>query len=131
MTRPFSLFSEGDFDSIVKSIVNGGVSYVSSNFPPVDVLMDEDKNLTFYFALAGYKKKNIGISFSGDTMVVKITPDSEELEEGLKYLNRGIKKSKCMNKYYVPHQRYNTENVEASFEDGILKIKVQIGRAHV
>jgi len=125
MTRPISLFFDEDFDSIVKSLINGsGGNYVNYNFPPADVLIDEDKNLTFYFALAGYKKEDINISFSGDAMVVKITPHDKKLEDGVKYLNKGIKHAKCANRYYVPYQRYDTDSVKAVFEDGLLKVEV-------
>ena len=125
MSRPFSLFFDEDFDTMIKKFMNGdGAKYVSYNFPPVDVLIDKDKNLFFYFALAGYEKDNIRISFSGDAMIVDIEAKERKLEEGLVYLNKGIRNSKCVNKYYVPRQRYNIDEAKSVFEDGMLKIEV-------
>lgn len=126
MTKPFSLFFDEDFDNIVKSLMDGsGGRYVNnSSFPPADVIINEDKSLIFYFALAGYKKENIDVSFSGDALVIKTTPATRKMKEGSKYINRGIKNSKSVNKYYVPFQKYDTENTKAVFEDGILKIEI-------
>lgn len=126
MTRPFGLFND-DFDRVLNSLVNMGRGYsdfITSNFPPVNVFTDEDKNLSFQFALAGYNKEDINISFSGDYMVLRIDPAEKEKKEGVKCIHRGIKHAKFATKYYVPHERYDTDNVTASFEDGILRVEV-------
>lgn len=125
MTRPFGLLFQDDFDNLWETLTKGGgVNYINSNFPPANVLIDEDKNLYFYFALAGYNKEDIAISFSGDYMILKITPPEKNLKEGVKYLHKGIKNASCTSRYYVPNQRYDTDNVNASFKDGILKVEV-------
>lgn len=124
MTRPFSLFFD-DFDNLWEVLTKGsGVNYVNTNFPPVDVLIDEDKNLFFKFALAGYNKEDINIFFSGDYMRLKLEPKEEVLKSKYKYLNKGIKHAKATSSYYVPYQKYDTEKVEASFEGGLLKVKI-------
>lgn len=125
MSKP--IFFDGDLDRFWNSLINGTeVSYVNSNFPPVDIVIDDDKNLYFSFALAGYKKDEIDVRFSGDYMVLNINPESDkhELKKGNKYLNKGIKSGKSKTKYYVPYQRYDTDKVTASYEDGILNVTI-------
>jgi HSP20 family molecular chaperone IbpA len=130
--------SIGDFEKMIDEIVNeveGVFSQPSKsstknwgfnfpNFPPADLKVDKDKNLYFDFALAGYKRDEIDISFQGDWMVLEIEPHKEEEQKDMAYLNRGIRKSSSTSKYYVPHDKYNTDNVKGSFNDGMLKIYI-------
>ncbi len=119
MTRPISLFFDDEFENLWNAVTN------TSSFPPKDVLIDKDKNLYFRFALAGYDKDNVDISFMGDSMVVKImAPKEKELPEGFRCISKGIKSSDNSTRFYVPFHRYDTENAKATFENGILNIKV-------
>lgn len=96
------------------------------NFPPVDLKTDNDKNLYFDFALAGYSRNEIDISFEGDWMVLTITPIAKDMSKNgdYTYLHRGIRKSSTKVKYYVPRDKYQTENSKASFENGLLNITI-------
>lgn len=94
------------------------------NFPPTNLKMDKDKNLFFEFALAGFQKNEIDISFQGDWMELTITPIRKEEKEDIAYLNRGIKCSSTKNKYYVPQDKYDTNEVKASFDNGLLKVEI-------
>ena len=94
------------------------------NFPPTDWKIDRDKNIYFEFALAGYVRNEIEISFQGDWMVLTITPIKKDEEKDMRYLNRGIKRSSARNKYYVPHDKYDVDNVKAFFKDGLLSVEI-------
>lgn len=92
------------------------------NFPPTDWKLDKDRNFYFDFALAGYSREEIDISFQGDWMVLTITPIKEEENHDITSIHNGIRKSSARNKYYVPHDKYESDKVKASFKDGLLKV---------
>lgn len=127
-TNSFNLFEERFWEDLFKPFYGENKkSYVTYSFPPTDVFVDENKNLNFRFALAGYDDESLDISFSGDTMILKVKNVNEfesDKEKSFKFLSRGIKRGGCLNRYYVPSQAYNVENAKATFVNGILSIHV-------
>lgn len=99
--------------------------YQVPNFPPVNVFINKDtKEMIFEFALAGYKKENISINFSGDYMELKLRESEEKANQQLEIVRRGIKNCNINFKYYCPADKYSRENVQATFVDGILKVVI-------
>ena len=118
----FNLLTE-DFPSGVSSLSSAQV--YNSKFPPCNISVEEKSlDLTLEFALAGYKLEDIEISFEDDYMLLKVEGKKEEKEEKKEYLYRGIKKSTSHSKYYVPFSKYNTDSVNATFENGVLKVLI-------
>jgi len=99
--------------------------YVSSRFPPCDILKTKDNSLVYKMALAGYSLSEIDIKFDDNKMYLTVDPkEVEEEEEGIQYRQHGIKRAYCTTKFFVPIAQYDIENAKATFKDGILTIKI-------
>jgi len=95
-------------------------------FPPINVKADKDRNLTIEFAVAGYKENEIELTFEGDFMYLSIKAEEEKEEDGVRYISRGIRRSKTNHKYYIPASKYNTDAAKAGLEDGMLTIEIPV-----
>jgi len=116
----FDLFSK-DFDEAFSAVQSSNV--FSGSFPPYDVEINEEtKDLRFRFALAGYKEKDIEISFDGDYMFLEILSPEKKDDKSFKTVQHGIKSSSARLKVAVPSARYDRDIAEAFFEDGILTV---------
>jgi len=109
--------------------------YPNYSYPPMNVLMTEDRTLVFEFALAGFDEKDISLSFQGDYMVfsAKIesssagedadTPVKFQTEENVRYFKRRLKmKDIDKQKYFVPLDKYAQDKVKAVYKNGILRV---------
>lgn len=115
-----------DFEDVFKAptVQQGGEIYHAPNFPPVNIYIDEkSKDLTFKFAVAGYRKEDASIDFNGDKMTLTLKDNSNKIE-GLKLLKKGIKLPAVDSVYPVPVSKYEVENSTAEMKDGILTVKV-------
>jgi len=105
--------------------------YPNYSYPPMNVLMTEDRTLVFEFALAGFDEKDISLSFQGDYMVfsAKIGDCDEQpkfqSEENVRYFKRRLKmKDIEKQKYFVPLDKYAQEKVRAVYKNGILRVSI-------
>ncbi|MCX7788833.1 MAG: Hsp20/alpha crystallin family protein [Spirochaetes bacterium] len=100
--------------------------YPTYPYPPTNVFMKADKTLVFEFALAGFKEDQIQLAFKGDYMVLSAKVASEFLpEENIRYFKHRLKlKDIVEQKYYVPEDKFDRENVKAVFRHGILKVEI-------
>jgi len=92
----------------------------------MNVFLTADRTLVFEFALAGFDEKNIDLSFQGDYMIfsARIIVD-QPVEENVRFFKRRLKlKDIDKQKYFVPADKFNQENVKAVFRNGILRITV-------
>lgn len=122
---PFSMFDKLWNTGLPygRLVISSG--YSTPQFPPVDVEIDSDtKDLYFTFALAGYKPEEVEVKFDGDYMTLSSEIITKEKEETKVSLKNGIKKSSFTVRYCVPISKYETANTDASFIDGLLKIKI-------
>lgn len=90
-----------------------------TGFPVVDNYLDEDGNSILEFALAGYKAEELSVSVEGSTLYVSSEGVKTEKKGGLirRIARRSFKQS-----YTDRENRYNLNNLEASFIDGVLRI---------
>lgn len=99
--------------------------YDCPSFPPVDVIVNNKRDIVFKFALAGYGEDSIELEFEGDYMTLTLDPrEGDQLSEDEHYLKRGIKKSHTKVKYYVPGGLYNQERAKAKFKKGLLVVNI-------
>lgn len=98
--------------------------FVSSPFPPCDILKKEDNSLVYKFALAGYKMEEIELKFDNDYMILTLTPKVDEQDSKFKYKQKGIRKSRAEAKFFVPVSHFDVEKASASLTDGILLIEI-------
>lgn len=115
MARDF----DGLFDTIDKY---SGV--IPANFPPTNFYVDEEKNIRFEFALAGYSLDEIELNFDGDKMFLTLTPNKKEEVEGERCVTRGIKHSSSKTYYVVPSSKYDHSAATADYTDGVLVVNV-------
>jgi len=99
--------------------------YPNYSFPPMNVLMTDDRSLVFEFALAGFDEKDISLSFQGDYMVFSARFGTEAAEENVRYFKRRLKlKDIEKQKYFVPLDKYAQEKVKAVYKNGILRVTI-------
>ncbi len=100
--------------------------YSAYSYPPGNIYMTEDKTLVFDFAISGFSEKDITLQFKGDYMVFSGTLPEEMAEPtGARYFKRRLKrKSFSEQRYYVPADKFDRENVSAVYKNGILKITI-------
>ena len=111
--------------------------YPNYSYPPMNVLMTEDRTLVFEFALAGFDENDISLSFQGDYMVFSATiggaaaeqsadsPAKFPGDENVRYFKRRLKmKDIEKQKYFVPLDKYAQEKVKAVYKNGILRVSI-------
>lgn len=129
ITRMFSDVFNEDFSD--RNVFNE--FYTIANYPPTDLYLKEDsKNWVFEFALAFYEEDEIDISFNGDYMNLKVEKkNSEKLNQGKKYIHKGVKFSRIDNNYYLPMAKFDTANAVANFKNGILSVEIPVKAEHL
>jgi HSP20 family molecular chaperone IbpA len=122
---PFELVRWFDdlFDMGFGMMTNTPIHFDWPQYPPMNVSVRENKDVRFEFALAGYSQSEVDLSFAGDHMVLKAERKNQQAE-GEKYLHMGIKSAKIESKYYVPSEKYDAENTEAVWKDGLLVVTI-------
>jgi HSP20 family molecular chaperone IbpA len=100
--------------------------YPAFSYPPLNVYIKPDKTLVFEFALAGFNEKEIDLSFRGDYMMFSAVVAEDILhEEGVKYFKKRLRfKDVTEQRYYVPADKFDRDNVSAVFKHGVLKVEV-------
>ena len=100
--------------------------YPHYSYPPTNIYLTRKRTLIFEFALAGFAKENVDLQFQGDYLVLSArVPAGEQAEADVHYFKRRLKfKSIEEQRYFVPADRFDQEQVEADFHDGLLKITV-------
>ena len=101
--------------------------YPSQHYPPCNISVDKDNNMTLEFALAGFEPENLILQFTGDFLVLTAkAPESRTNDpEGIRFLKRRLKFRAIENqKYFVPADKYNHDAVKAGWSRGILTVYV-------
>ena len=99
--------------------------YPNYSYPPMNVLMTEDRSLVFEFALAGFDEKDLNLSFLGDYMIFSAEIKNNSDEDNVRYFKRRLKmKNIDKQKYYVPLGKYAQDEVKAVYKNGILRVTI-------
>ncbi|MCA1807166.1 MAG: Hsp20 family protein [Actinobacteria bacterium] len=101
------------------------------SFPATDVSVDRNNgDLYFDIALPGYAEEDLEISFENDHMNITVAKDNalskekQERKEDRVLIRTGLKASKVQVSVPVPSSRFRVKDAEASYVNGILKIKI-------
>jgi HSP20 family molecular chaperone IbpA len=132
-TNVFDLFDDiwsDTFSVFQPSRFNKAIA--SADWPPANVVIDQKtKELTFEVALAGVKEDEINLSFDGDylRLIVDRKTGDKSLQEGEEkseyVVQRGFKiVNHAETSWLVDSRYYSRDNVETSFENGLLKVKI-------
>jgi HSP20 family protein len=131
-----TVFNQGPFPFGKQFFDENTDYYPNYSYPPMNVLMTEDRTLVFEFALAGFDEKDISLSFQGDYMVFSAKIDTESVqssdnpvkyqsEENIRYFKRRLKmKDIEKQKYFVPLDKYAQGKVKAVYKNGILRVSI-------
>lgn len=93
---------------------------VAAGYPAMNAWLNEDGAIVTA-EVPGCTSENLDLSVVQDTLVVKGTRPSEELPEGATYHRRERGCGNFSRSFQLPF-KVDTGNVEATFENGILKI---------
>ena len=90
----------------------------SGNFPPYNVVKEDDNTFLIEFAVAGFSKRDISVEQEKNALI--ITGSIEE-DEDKKYVHKGIATRSFTRAFALAEY---VEVKSATFEDGILTVKL-------
>ena len=85
---------------------------------------DEQNNLYYEFAVAGFSKDEINLSLNDDLLILTIIPLPAKEKDTRKQLQKGIKRCESVSQYRIPLSKYNLQKVESKLENGILSVMI-------
>lgn len=84
---------------------------------------EEDNSIFVKMAMPGIKKNDIKISITGDSINIEGKRKEEKEEKDKKYFLKTLQSYSYSQSFNLP-SLVNTESVDASFEDGVLTVKL-------
>ena len=84
---------------------------------------EEDNNIFVQMAMPGVKKEDINISVTGDTLSIEGKSQEQKEEKEKRYFLKTFQSYSYSQSFNLP-SLVNPDSVEASFEDGVLKVKL-------
>jgi molecular chaperone IbpA len=91
-------------------------------YPPYNVIKLSDDEYVMEFAVAGFKKDDIGITTEKDVLTIKGEKEDPEFKKDAGYVHKGIAGRKFKRSFTLPEY---FEVVGASMNDGILAISLE------
>ncbi|MCF7922869.1 MAG: Hsp20/alpha crystallin family protein [Candidatus Marinimicrobia bacterium] len=112
-------------DDMFRSFFDEPMHSNSSTWRPAMDAKELETSYEIKFSMPGFKKDQIQVSFSNNTLSVKgeQTEEKEEKEEKGDYLYREIAYGRYERSLYLP-ENVDPNKVDASFTDGILSISI-------
>jgi HSP20 family molecular chaperone IbpA len=100
--------------------------YPGYSYPPMNVFITSDKSLVFEFALAGFSEDDISLQFRGDYLYFSAkAPAAYEKDDSIRFFKRRLKfKDIQEQKYFVPEDKFNRDEVRAVFTNSILTVTI-------
>lgn len=98
------------------------------NFPPCDIQTNsKTKDLKFTWALAGFKKEDVRITFEDDELILRISKETVREQNDWVYVKKGIKTSVDQDyHYFVPTEKFDISKVRGSWNDGLLEVVIPL-----
>lgn len=90
--------------------------------PRVDVI-DRETEVVVKAELPGVKKEDLDVSLSDNKLVLKATTSQEKKEEEGEYFRRETSRGEFQRTLLLP-ENIDDENVQATFKDGLLELKM-------
>jgi len=92
------------------------------SFPHSNVWLSPDMNtLNMEFALAGYSKEEVSVTVNGNTISVRVAPNSAERDSI--DIHNGISRKRADFSMNVD-KSYDAKKAETSFADGLLRLRM-------
>lgn len=92
-----------------------------SNVVPAVNIRENEKEFSLALALPGIDKKDLKIEINKDLLTVSSEKEQENVENNGDYSRKEFSFSSFCRSFYLP-ENVKTENIEASYKDGILTI---------
>lgn len=107
-------------DEFFKDIM-GGTQYVNKTIPPVNI-RETEHAFTLQLMVPGYSKGDFNVVVDNDLLIIssQINSEKEEKEEG-KFTRKEFGLAAFKRSFTLP-ETVNEENINASYQDGILTI---------
>lgn len=124
-----SIFGENMFDDFFDGFFRPAKATGRYNIPSNDVMRTDVKELDHHYELEinlpGYKKEDVQAELKDGYLTITASTNSstEEKDENGKYIRRERYVGSCSRNFYVGEQ-VTEQDVQAKFEDGILKLTV-------
>ena len=103
-----------DLEKIGERIVKN-----TSNFPPYNVIKEDDDTYIIEFAVAGFSKNDITVKQEKNALIIE---GSVEENEEVNYVHKGIATRSFTRAFALAD---HVEVISAEFENGILSVKVE------
>ena len=91
--------------------------------PAVNIIEDE-KGVEIDVAAPGLKKDDFEIKVEDNILTISAHKEQEKLEEGANYIKKEFGYETFQRSFTLPENMFNTDKIEAKYEDGILKIYI-------
>ena len=114
----FSPFSVG-FDDIFNTLHRASIP--SSNYPPYDILKEDDKYI-IRIAIAGFKKSEVDIELDNNTLTVSVCREDKTGIQKAEFLHKGISSKEFYKSFALAEY---VEVKKATMSDGILRIMLE------
>lgn len=113
------------FDDMFRSFFDEPMQSNSSTWRPAMDARELDTTYEIKFSMPGFKKDEIQVSFSNNTLTVKgeHAVENESKEDNGEYLYREIAYGSYERSLYLP-ENVDANKVDASYADGILSISI-------
>ena len=107
-------------DEFFKDIM-GGTQYVNKTIPPVNI-RETEHAFTLQLMVPGYSKGDFNVVVDNDLLIIssQLNSEKEEKEEG-KFTRKEFSLAAFKRSFTLP-ETVNEENINASYQDGILTI---------
>ena len=89
-----------------------------TNYPPYNLVKENETTFRLELALAGFKKENIEVTTEWNKLVVQVTKGTEETDD---YIHNGLAKRAFTRTWTLSD---DVELTNVSFVDGLLTIKL-------
>ncbi len=91
--------------------------------PAVNIIEDE-KGVEIQLAAPGLKKEDFDVKIEDNILTISAHKEEEKLEEGATYIKKEFGYETFQRSFTLPDNVFDTDKVEAKYEDGVLKIYI-------
>ncbi len=98
----------------------GGMNTLTTNVPAVNI-KEGEKDFSLELSIPGFKKEDFNIEVDNDVLTISSEVKAEKETKEENYTRREFRVSSFKRAFTLP-ETVDAENINASYEDGILKL---------
>ena len=112
------------FDEFFRPMVPTLENQMGRLVVPAVNIIEDDKGVEIDVAAPGLKKDDFEIKVEDNILTISAHKEQEKLEEGANYIKKEFAYETFQRSFTLPENMFNTDKIEAKYEDGILKIYI-------